>query len=175
MKQTPNVTRCFSCKGPVPDIDGPTHEYILSAPGCWKRYGEILAKEYMPENYDPDLHRITVDAYAVQHPGNSERRAIQSVNVHLISLHAIFEEKARGNDANALMKQALADDAFIERLQWLEPPSFDGTLTVSDVINASSSNEHADGVRRWGISVWEVWRNKHYDAIARLVGRLRRN
>jgi hypothetical protein len=85
------MTRCLSCKVLVPAIEGPTHEYILSVPGCWQLYGEILAKEYMPENYDADLHRITVDAYAAQHPGIPNRRAIQSVNVHLISLFAIFE------------------------------------------------------------------------------------
>lgn len=169
MEQTPSATRCFSCKGLVPNVEGPTHEYILSHPGCWRLYGEILAKEYSPANYDPDLHRITVDTYAVQHPGSSERRAIQSVTVHLISLHATFERGARSKAANALMRKALGDDSFIGGLRWLEPPSFDLTLTVSDVVRAGSPKEHAELVRSWGESVWRVWRDRHGEVIAHMV------
>jgi hypothetical protein len=38
-----------------------------------------------------DLRRLAVDAYAVQHPGTTERRAVQSVAVHLISLYFVLE------------------------------------------------------------------------------------
>ena len=50
MELDTKMIQCFACCALVPDIDGPTHKYMLSAPGCWKLYGEILAKEYSPEN-----------------------------------------------------------------------------------------------------------------------------
>jgi hypothetical protein len=41
-------------------------------------YGEMLAREYGDPAYFR-VHQLTVDTYAVQHPGPRERRAIQSV------------------------------------------------------------------------------------------------
>jgi hypothetical protein len=29
----------------VPDIKGPTHDYIGASPGCWAIYGELSEKE----------------------------------------------------------------------------------------------------------------------------------
>ena len=81
------LIRCFSCRATVPDIEGPIHKYMDSSPGCWKLYTDILAKEYNADFYNQNIHRITVDTYAVQHPGKPERKAIQSVNGHLISLY----------------------------------------------------------------------------------------
>ncbi len=87
------TTICFSCGAIVSDLEGLIHPYMLSSPGCWKIYGEILAKEYAPETYDPDPHRITVDTYAVTHPGvKEERRAIQSVTIHLIRLYYFLKK-----------------------------------------------------------------------------------
>jgi len=48
--------------------DGPAHAYMLSSPGCWAAYGELLAREYSDSAYRR-LHRLSVDAYALQHPG----------------------------------------------------------------------------------------------------------
>src|SRR5215813_7857026 len=40
------TVRCFGCGVAVPDIEGPTHRYMLSAPGCWARYGRPQAGGY---------------------------------------------------------------------------------------------------------------------------------
>src|SRR5665213_1800271 len=101
--------RCFSCRAFVPDIQGPVHEYMDSAPGCWKLYGDILAKEYSPEFYNQDIHRITVDTFAVQHPGKPERRATQSVNGHLIGLYCTYEKKLSGKQATEFLRRAVED------------------------------------------------------------------
>ena len=69
---------CLSCGGVFPDIDGPVHRYMKSSPGCWAVYGEVLAREY-EDPYFFEVHRLTVDAYAVQHPGSTDRQSIQSV------------------------------------------------------------------------------------------------
>jgi hypothetical protein len=81
-----NLVRCPGCGAWVPDLDGPTHEYMLSAPGCWALFNEVAVQQYEIASFD--LRRLAVDAYAVQHPGTADRRAVQSVAVHLISLSA---------------------------------------------------------------------------------------
>ena len=87
-----NQMRCDGCGLTLPRIEGPTHAYMLSSPACWKIYGEILAREYSNGDYW-QVHRLTVDTYALQHPGKQDSRAIQSVNVHLASLYLIFKKK----------------------------------------------------------------------------------
>src|SRR5678816_4348633 len=59
-------TRCIGCGGLVPQMDGPTHRYMDSSPGCWHVYGEVLAREYGDQAFRV-AHRLTVDSYAVQH------------------------------------------------------------------------------------------------------------
>jgi hypothetical protein len=142
---------------------------MLSSPGCWKLYGDILAKEYMPENYDAGVHRITADAYAVQHPGKPERRAIRSVNAHLMSLHAVLEKGLPGKEATALLRLAVEDEELQKQFRWLDPPSFAGTITAADVVQARDLAEHAELVRRWGASVWRAWKDKHGVTIGALV------
>jgi hypothetical protein len=62
-------TRCPGCGAVVPEVEETdTHTYIGSAPGCWLRYSEMLAREYGDIRYTP-AHQLTVDTYAVQHPG----------------------------------------------------------------------------------------------------------
>lgn len=161
--------KCFSCGALVADIVGPTHEYMLSAPGCWRIYGEILAKEYSLGNYDQIMHRVTVDTYAVQHPGLPERRAINSVNFHLIRLFLIFEKNLEASRANSVMKQISEDDELHNDFKWLDPPSFENTLTVVDVIKAEDMDSHKKIVKEWGLSVWKVWEEKHRDYIETLV------
>lgn len=63
---------------------------MLCSPGWWAVFGEVLAREYE----DPACmanHRLTVDAYAVQHPGEPTPAAARSVLLHLVSLCAIRE------------------------------------------------------------------------------------
>jgi hypothetical protein len=53
----------------VKNKPGKPHKYIGAVAGCWEIYGEILAKEYGEYGYPELTHRLTVDTYAVQHPG----------------------------------------------------------------------------------------------------------
>jgi len=38
------------------------------------------------------FHQLIVDAYAVQHPGGGDRRAVQSVGIHLMTLAMFIED-----------------------------------------------------------------------------------
>jgi hypothetical protein len=40
---TEPTERCIGCGAMVPRIDGPTHRYMTSAPGCWAKHGEVSA------------------------------------------------------------------------------------------------------------------------------------
>ena len=75
---------CPGCGATVPDVEETRpHTYVGSAPGCWLLYTQVLAREYGDYRYTP-AHQLTVDAYAVQHPGAPERRSAQSVAIHQI-------------------------------------------------------------------------------------------
>ena len=125
-------------------------------------YGDVLAKEYEDYTLYAPVHRLTVDAYAAQHPGEPSRLAVQSVAVHLIRLHFQLERGLPHERANAVMLRvsAPAKDAFA----WLEPPASPGWLTVLDVLDAENPADHVERVREWAKSVWDAWR-PHHDTV----------
>jgi len=154
-------TICFACSADVPDVEGPTHPYMLSSPGCWKLYSEMLALEYAARPYDATVNRITVDTYAVSHPGRNERRAVQSVNGHLISLYYILEKGVSGEQATKILTRTLASPSLIHQFTWLDPPTLTNTLHITEVSHAPTLEAHKALVRAWGKSVRHAWRAKH--------------
>lgn len=152
--------KCFSCGGEYPDIQGPVHRYMKSTPGCWTVYGEVLAREYSNPEYF-EIHRLTVDAYAVQHPGSTDRQSIQSVGVHLIRLCLFLEHGLTAENANDAMLEAGKNK---HRFEWLQPPANPGEITAADVAKAKNVTEHKELVRAWAQSVWDAW-SVHHDKI----------
>ena len=148
---------CFSCGALVPETDGPSHEYMLSSPGCWAVYGRLLARDYGEYNYPP-VHRLVVDTYAVQHPGKPVRRAIQSVAVHLIGLYLSLEKGIEPRQVTEAIGRATRfSDGFV----WLEPPPRPGRLTVVDVVATRTLEEYDRLGREWASSAWESWAAHH--------------
>ena len=153
---------CTGCGALVPRIDGPTHRYIGASPGCWAIYGEVLAREYGEYGY-PAVHRLTVDAYAAQHPGTPSPQSIKSVAVHLMALYLTLE---RGYDAartTAVLRQATA---WSQEFIWLDPPGSRGALTILDVHGGRSLDEHTERVEQWAKSVWDAW-SPHHQTVRR--------
>lgn len=149
---------CFSCGAVVPLVEeGPTHDFMLSSPGCWKLYGEVLAREYQDAAYMAN-HRLTVDAYAVQHPGEPTPASARSVLFHLISLYAVLERGVSPASATGLLQRLGEGSGEVE---WLEPPESPGDVTVADVHGAEGAAEHLDAVERWARSAWEAWSPYH--------------
>lgn len=136
----------------VPDVEGPTHRYMSSSPGCWAIYGEVLAREYSNALYTKN-HRLTVDAYAVQHPGQPSRQTIRSVCMHLCSLCVVHDRGVPPHEATALLQRL----AKREDYEWLEPPSSLGDVTVADVHAASEPQAHLLRVEEWARSAWSAW------------------
>ena len=150
---------CVGCGAMVPDIEGPTHRYIGASPGCWQIYSEMLGGAYGGGGlWTP--HRLTVDAYAAQHPGVEGKQSSQSVAAHLFVLCLVIE---RGVDPS-YATQAITQ--FLERrkargFEWVEPPASLGDVTVLDVVGAKSQGEHNAAVMKWVESVWQAWEVYH--------------
>ena len=155
---------CVGCGAVVPDIEGPAHRYLGASPGCWRLYGEVLQREYADYERFAPVHRLTVDAYAAQHPGTFSPQAIGSVGVHLVRLHLQLERGLphdRANDAMLHTSSRLKKD-FV----WLDPPAHLGDVTVLDVLEAEDPDDHMARVRAWAASVWEAW-TPHQDTVRR--------
>lgn len=147
---------CPGCGVELPPLDGPVHRYMESTPACWAKYGELLAREY--ENPEHMLaHRLTVDTYAVQHPGRPSAQSVQSVAVHLISLHLVLERSIDPRRATALLG-VFADE---DRFEWLSPPVAPHRLNVLHPLAATSAAAHADAVHEWAHAAWEAWSPHH--------------
>lgn len=122
---------------------GPTHAYIGASPECWAVFGLLLEKDYA--RYDRASHALTVDTYAVQHPGRPEPRSVRSVCFHLARLYMVLE---RGLDTARAPRPDLPD-------VWLDPPTPNGALTVADVVSGGAS------VEEWAADVWAAWEPHH--------------
>ena len=156
----PRTTSCVGCGAILEERDGPTHRYMESSPACWAIYGEVLAREYS----DPDLmdiHRLSVDAYAVQHPGKESPSTINSVAIHLMRLCLLLEQGLDMRYANDAIK-SLAKDK--RSFSWLTPPSSLGAITVVELWKTRSTEEHRKIADAWAKSAWRAWA-QHHDTI----------
>ncbi len=151
--------KCYGCGALVKDIPGQPHKYIGASAGCWEIYGKILAKEYGEYGYPETAHRLTVDTYAVQHPGQPSCQSIQSVNTHLISLCLVLEKGLEGAQALQAIGKALK---YASEFAWLEPPVPNGQMTVLDVVRARDFSEHQELVHKWARDVWNAWSAYHH-------------
>jgi hypothetical protein len=149
--------RCTGCGGAFPDVAGPVHPYMESCPGCWATYGEVLSLEY-GDPASARLHRLTVDAYAVQHPGRPSPQSSQSVAVHLVSLCLVLEHRFEMPKATEAMARAVKSAA---PYPWLVPPDRRGSVTVAEVHGAPGPAEHLARVRNWAASAWTAWSPHH--------------
>jgi hypothetical protein len=143
---------CVGCGALVRDFDGPTHRYIGASPGCWAIYTELGAGGLPATLLSP----MSVDAYAVQHPGTPGTQSTPSVWVHLITLHLILE--AGWPTSQAIRLRAAGADAF-DGWPWLEPPASMGGVTVVDVVEAAEGD--ASVIDRWVRGAWDAWREQH--------------
>ncbi len=147
---------CPGCGAVLALIDGPTHDYMLSSPACWAAFGEVLAREYS----DPallDVHRLTVDTWAVQHPGDGSRRAIQSVALHLCRIRLQLFDGYSGERANAAMLRLGRWKSEMPEL----PRRARYDVTVADLRLTGDRNIHLAEIRRWALATWEAWRDQH--------------
>jgi hypothetical protein len=139
------------CRGyglSLPPLPGPTHPYLGASPPCWALF----------------VHRVTVDAYAAQHPGAPGRRSARSVAIHVAGLCLTLEHEvppARGGRLLARLVRQLPG------LGWLDPPAHRGEMTIGDVHAAKPGADHVERVLEWARDVWQAWRPHHEATRAR--------
>jgi Family of unknown function (DUF5946) len=155
---------CFSCGGHFAAVPGgSTHAYMASSPGCWNAYGAVLAREYQNAVLFGRCHRLTVDAYAIQHPGNpDERRARQSFWIHGASLWMVLRMGRTHGEATAALKTLAQGDFPV-------PPPVNFALTHADVLAAPEA-EHERQVGAWAEATLAGCAPAH-DAFAALAHR----
>lgn len=161
----PETSSCPGCGLELPGTGGPTHAYLGASPECWAEYGELLAVDY-GELDMPAFHRLSVDTYAAQHPGEPGRRAEQSVAVHLAGLCLVLEREADPDYVHRLFPTLTEKE---RPFGWLEPPERRGTVTVADVLASSCPEEYGARVRDWGLNVWAAW-GPHQETIRTWLG-----
>jgi hypothetical protein len=151
---------CPGCGLVLPACDGPTHAYVGASPACWRLYGKASTLSWNRPDGLP-VERLVVNAYAAQHPGRRQIRAVQSVAVHLMGLCRILE---RGDGPHPLYVRDRKPRRRTVDLHWLEPPDPIGTLTVCEAVVACPPDEHAARVEAWALDVWVAW-ERHHDTV----------
>ncbi|TMD63342.1 MAG: hypothetical protein E6I84_15865, partial [Chloroflexi bacterium] len=110
---------------------------MTASSGCWQAFGEILAMEFGRRDWGSE-HRLTVDTYAAQHPGEDDRKQRQSVAIHLVALCHRLE---RGLDPKSLLTATRRLTA--DKREWphlTAPRTY--TLTIVNVLEAATAEEH---------------------------------
>ena len=140
---TPAHSACPGCGAELPILtDGATHEYVGASSACWTRFAELSVT--LPP---APLRRLITDAYMVQHPGVPERRAIQSVCLHLVALCLVLEHGLPAEQLSATLQRILVGPPA---WRWLNPPIPNGTRTIHDVAGATDIDAYVRGV-------WQAW------------------
>jgi hypothetical protein len=157
---------CIGCGAVFPHEDGPLHPYMLSSAACFRHFTNALAAEYS----DPALmetHRLTVDTFAVQHPGlKTDRRAIQSVGLHLTRLKIQLSGQYTPYETNDIM---LGLGEFKHEMHYLEPPT-EFKITIKELSNHLATEKHPNFVRDWAEVTWTDW-SDHHPTIQKWINR----
>lgn len=161
--------KCPGCGAEFPPNESSPHRYGVASPGCWLAFNELLAHERLSWGY-PDVHRLIVDAYSVQHPQNQELQkqlkisqrfidaSIQSVAIHLIALHFALVEKRKLPEISPLMDQILKKGTIF---QPLTPPTDLGKITIADAPKTDNFEKYRAFAWAWAEEAWLAWSKEH--------------
>lgn len=127
---------------------------MLSAPGCWELYAWLTSGRY-PRT------QLTVDAYAVQHPGVPGPQASQSVCVHLLNLCRALERAGAVEDGPRFLRSLTHRE-----YPWLTPPPSTYRVTVLDLVAASDPKAFPPVEARFAQITWDAW-SMHHDQVRR--------
>jgi hypothetical protein len=175
---------CPGCGVFFPEVEGPTHRYMGASAGCWALFtttnARLPAEAYVlagssvpPGAAGPSstpgtaLEPLFVDAYAVQHHGDRSAQAIQSVAIHLMTLHGVL---ARGVDVGNAQWIRLRTGRDRNLFEKLEPPPLGSALTIRHLFpggGVTTPCERGDYI----VSVYEAWMNVHRALVEDCYGR----
>ncbi len=169
------TTTCPGCKAVFPKSSAYVPEkregflrYGVTSFECNEAYEKLIAYEYEQGCFN----KHSPQAYAVQHPPHIELQkklgieerfiaaSLQSVWVHLFALHLMLEKDMPLIDVFKAMQQLLESGAKLEDLPLVQPEDL-GAITIADVINAQSQEEHWILIDAWNRSAWQAWAKYH--------------
>ena len=104
----------------------------------------------------------------VQHPGVSERRAIQSVGVHLVALCLVLDHGLPPERLSSALQRIVARPPA---WRWLDPPVPNGSSTITDVGRAAETGDARLPVEAYVRGVWHAW-SAHHDTVTGWVDSL---
>jgi hypothetical protein len=116
-------------------------------------YNELAYYTYEHAQSDASfMHQLVVDAYAAQHPYDSDKPI--RVAFALIGLYLHIEKHYTGRQVQ-LAHIALGK----ERRAWptFTPPAALGSVTVADVVRSEPGSERDRMIEAWCVSVWDAW------------------
>jgi hypothetical protein len=167
---------CPGCPASYPAFDGATHPYIGASAACWAVYsamhiGEtpdpsLIASSAADPAHDasartvPGSASLLVDAYAAQHHGEPSPQAVQSVAVHLLVLHGVFERGAPVHDALRIRRRALRRKGVFT---WLTPPPREAALSVRHCV--AGGVVHTPMLETYVASVHTAWTERYGDRL----------
>jgi hypothetical protein len=151
--------RCVGCGAMVPGGEGPIHPYMWSAAGCWERYCSLEEwKGRLSGEESIGIVQDLVDSFAVQHATNTDRRNVQSVAVHLMSLCSGLERGATGRQRRVRIGRWVGRDYPV-----LDPRPAGYPITISDVAAAPAAVRPAT-IERLAQTSWAAW-SAHHDTV----------
>jgi hypothetical protein len=163
----PGYEPCPGCCASLPTSTGPVHPYIGASPACWALFSDLFNGGHPPVAPTP-ANALLGDAYAAQHPGTPSAQAIQSVAVHLLTLHGALVRGVAPTNALWIRRRALRErgSAKPARFRWLQPPVFAGALTIADIVAGSDPTARANLAQQYVDTVWSLWSGIHGPTIA---------
>jgi hypothetical protein len=156
------------------------HRYLGASSSCWAlqtalligETGEIDLSRHVPRSValSPETAKgvssvgtsLMIDAYAAQHPGVPSPQSIQSVGLHLLTLHGVIERGVASEHALWIRRRPLRWKGVF---RWLEPPDLRHTMTVADVALASPA-DRVMALATYSGSVYDAWAAPYRDVIA---------
>ena len=134
---------------------------VEGADGCNSLFQEVVGREFSrPELFQ--VHRLTVDAYSLQHPEHY-MESPKSAVAHLAGMAWSLEGDGDPGVSVALSR-FLDGSPALTRPEPDPAPGYRGTITIADIAQASDSTEHLRLVRSWALDVWACWATHHAQA-----------
>lgn len=161
---------CPGCGALFPRYDGPTHRYVGDSAACWALTlsltsgsppePELLTRSKAPhvtiswpQKDALSLDPAWGDAYGVQYHGD-DSPAIQSVAIHLLTLHGTITRRANGM---WVKRRAMRTRGVFHKL---ESPSLGCALTIRHLF-PSGGTDAVVTRSDYAYSVYESWIKLH--------------
>ena len=129
---------------------------LPSGAECKKHFEGIIAREFSDYRFGK-VHRLTVDAYSLQHP-DPYMVSAKSYAAHLTGMCCAMEHEGDRDLLRTLQRWLNGRRDDLEK-----PAPLDelGTLTIAHLLPAADGAEHERLVREWAADVWSAYAVYH--------------